>query len=79
MRMSLIENVDKEPNNLYAAGVFHTTTKNESGQPVTMACFLRIETKPNMALVRVTAHAGHKSVSVALISSFALLMGGTEK
>jgi len=78
MKMALISGVDKEAGNLYAAGQFNTIAKNETGQPLTVPCFLRIETKPNIPLFRITAHSNHKLVSSALVSAFAYVSGSVE-
>jgi len=78
MKMTLVTGVDKEPGNLYAAAVFHTVTRSENGQPVTIPCFLRIETKPGIPLIRFTAHSGHKLVSQGLAASVVSITSAQE-
>jgi len=78
MKMQIVKEVDKEAGNIYAAAVYHTITRTENGQFKTIPCFLRIETKPNMPLLRLTAHAGAKSVSQGLITSLTLLLNAQE-
>jgi len=78
MKMQIVKDVDKEPGNIYAAAVYHTITRTENQQFKTIPCFLRIETKPNIPLLRITAHAGIKSVSQAIINSLTLILNAQE-
>jgi len=67
LHMKLIDGVEAgKPQNLCAAGKFHTATKGADGQFVSIACFLRIETKEGVPMFRVTVHSGHQAVSSAL-------------
>jgi len=67
LHMKLIDGVEAgKPQNICAAGKFHTATKAPDGQFVNIACYLRMETKEGVPMVRVTVHSGHQSVSSAL-------------
>jgi len=58
LHLNLIEGVDKNPANVWACGVIN-------GQTLTV----RIETKPNMPVFRVTVHSPSKALSDAYIGS----------
>jgi len=79
MKMQIVKEVDKEAGNIYAAAVYHTITRTDNGQFKTIPCFLRIETKPGMPLLRITAHAGTKPVSQAIINSLTLILNAQEQ
>jgi len=67
LHMKLIDGVEAgKPQNLCASGKFHTATKGADGQFVSIACYLRIETKEGVPMFRVTLHSGHAAVSNAL-------------
>jgi len=53
-------------------------TKGANGANVTMPCLLRVETKPNVNLIRVTVHSGHSTVSEALLNAITKAFGATE-
>jgi len=78
MKMSIVKEVDKEPGNIYVAAVYHTITRQENGQFKTIPCFFRFETKPNMPMVRITAHAGTKAVSQGILNSLTLILNAVE-
>lgn len=64
----LVQGLEKSGDNLVAAGTFHTATKNAAtGANVTMPCLVRVETKPNVPMFRISVHSGHSTVSEALL------------
>jgi len=64
----LVQGVEKSSDNLVAAGLFHTATKQaQTGANVTMPCLVRVETKPGVPMLRITVHSGHATVSDALM------------
>jgi len=75
--MQKVDGLEQTQDNIVAAGVFHTVTKDASGQYVTMACLLRLETRPNVDLVRVTIRAGHASVSDALLAAVSRILNAS--
>jgi hypothetical protein len=52
----VVSGVEKTSENVVAAGTFHTATKNAAGAHVTMPCLVRVETKPGVAMFRITVH-----------------------
>eukprot|EP00457_Paulinella_chromatophora_P000942 gb/GEZN01000944.1/.p1 GENE.gb/GEZN01000944.1/~~gb/GEZN01000944.1/.p1 ORF type:complete len:996 (-),score=239.00 gb/GEZN01000944.1/:356-3343(-) len=79
MKMKQVDGVDGKATNLYAAAVFHSVVMNAQGKPVTMPCFLRVETMPGKNFFRLTARGGHQQVSTALITAFSLITGASPK
>lgn len=73
----LVQGVEKTPDNLVAAGTFHTATKNAQGAYVTMPCLVRVETK-GVAMFRVTVHSGHATVSDALMQAVTAVLNAKE-
>jgi hypothetical protein len=74
----LVPGVEKTNDNFVATGTFHTATKAASGAFVTMPCLLRVETKPNMNVIRFTIHSGHPAVSEALLHSLTKALNAAE-
>lgn len=71
MHFSLVDGVDPSPNNFCAKATFHTATKDASGNPVTMPCFIRVETRPGMNIIRVSIRSPHPQVTSALLHAVA--------
>jgi hypothetical protein len=74
----VVQGVEKTPDNIVAAGTFHTATKNAAGANVTMPCLVRVETKPNVAMFRITVHSGHSTVSDALMQAITAVLNAKE-
>jgi len=74
LHMAIIIPTDNNPLNVFASGIFHTVTKDKNGNNVTMPCLIRIETKDNLSVFRVTIHSGHKGVSEGLMNSVQYIM-----
>lgn len=72
--MALISSVDQVPDNLYSAGTFCAAPRAEGKPPITIPCLVRIETKPNMPVFRVTVRSGHRLVSEALLAYVTTVM-----
>lgn len=51
LNASIMEGVDKNPANIWASATMNTPTTK-------MPVVLRVETKPNMPVVRITVHSG---------------------
>eukprot|EP00808_Paulinella_micropora_P006625 g16432.t1 len=79
MHMKQVEGVDGKASNLYAAAVFHSVVQNAQGKPVTMPCFLRVETMAGKNFFRLTARGGHAQVSNALVKAFVTITGASKK
>jgi AP-2 complex subunit alpha len=76
LRLGLVANVEKNPDNFVAAGTFHTGSKNPQGAFITMPVLVRVETKPGM--FRATVHSGHQAVSDAVLHSLTIASGTHE-
>lgn len=74
----VVAGVEKSAENVVAAGTFHTATKNAAGANVVMPCLVRVETKPNVAMMRITVRSGHQTVSDALIHTIAAVLNARE-
>lgn len=74
----VVTGVEKTADNVVAAGTFHTATKNAAGANVTMPCLVRVETKPNVAMFRITVHSGHATVSEALLQTITAVLAAKE-
>ena len=74
----VVNGVEKNPENLVAAGTFHTATKNAAGANVIMPCLVRVETKPGVPIIRITVRSGHQTVSDALIHTVATVLNTRE-
>jgi hypothetical protein len=77
-KLFVVQGVEKTPDNVVAAGTFHTATKNAAGTYVTMPCLVRVETKPNVPMFRITVHSGHATVSEALMQSITTVLNAKE-
>jgi hypothetical protein len=74
----IVPNVEKVGDNFVGAGTFHTATKAANGTNVTMPCLVRLETKPNIPMIRITVHSGHPSVSESLLHSISTILNAKE-
>lgn len=74
----VVQGVEKTAENVVAGGTFHTATKNAQGTNVTMPCLVRIETKPNIPMLRITVHSGHATVSDALLHTISAVLNAKE-
>jgi len=77
-KLFIVQGVEKNNDNVVAAGTFHTATKNAAGAFVTMPCLVRVETKPNLPMFRLTVHSGHSTVSDALMHTITYLLNAKE-
>jgi len=78
LHLANIDGAEKSPDNIVASGTFHTATKDPSGNLVSMACLLRVETRPGVNAVRVTVRSGHAQVSTSLMHAVSSVFGASE-
>lgn len=79
MHMYVVDDVDGNADIRYGVGTFVAAPRDEAKEPITIACFIRIETKPGLAMFRTTVRSGHKLVSQSVLYSIATAMAATIK
>jgi AP-2 complex subunit alpha len=55
---------------IFAVGKYFSCTEGANGQKVTMPVMIRLETKPNIDMVRLTIRSGYKVVSEGMLHAF---------
>lgn len=78
MNLFHVKGVEKTPNDLFVGGTFQSSTVGSNGKRVTPPCLVRVETKPNAKVFRMTVHSGHLQVSHGLVSSITKMLGAQE-
>jgi len=68
LHLTVLPGVDTNPNNICATGIFNNRNN------VKMPCYIRLETRPNINVVRLTIRSGHESLSSALFRSLQLFL-----
>lgn len=61
LHLHVCTDVDKNTNNICATGIFNTFKNN-----VKMPAYVRLETRPNINMIRLTVRSGHKTLSDSL-------------
>jgi len=74
LHLAVVEGVESNADNFSLSGTFHTSSKNAQGDFITMPVLIRFETKPDSKFVRISTHAGHKSVTTACVAAVGTLL-----
>jgi hypothetical protein len=76
LHMSVINGCDNDENNIYLYGTFMALRKDQGNQPgsISVDVMVRIETKPDLPLIRVTVNSGSTSLSTAIMRSIQLML-----
>jgi len=79
LNLAVVTGCDDNDNNVYAAGTFCTNTKTAAGAAVNIPVMIRVETRPNVFVARVTVNSGHAGVAEAFLKALShVLLGRLE-
>jgi AP-2 complex subunit alpha len=76
LNMYHVPQLEKSDDNFSLCGRLHSTAKHPTtGEPYTVPCLIRFETKPGTKFVRVTVRSGHQKVSASLVNWAGVIVG----